>query len=73
MTVSDVDTEAPGVPAAPTVAQATFNSLKVAWTAPDNTGPAITAYDVRHILTSASTSDKTDDTKWTVADGCVDE
>ena len=68
VTVSDVDTEAPGVPDAPTVAQATFNSLKVAWTAPDNTGPAITAYDVRHILTSASTSDKTDDTKWTVAE-----
>ena len=31
VTVSDVNTEAPGVPATPTVAQATFNSLKVAW------------------------------------------
>ena len=68
VTVSDVDTEAPGVPDAPTVAQATFNSLKVAWTAPDNTGPAIIAYDVRHILSSASASDKMDDTNWTVAE-----
>ena len=68
MTVSDVDTEAPGVPDAPTVAQATFNSLKVAWSVSDNTGPAISAYDVRHILSSASASDKMDDTKWTVAE-----
>ena len=34
-----------------------------------NTGPAITAYDVRYILSSASETDKADDTKWTeVAD-----
>ena len=71
VTVSDVDTEAPGVPATPTIAQATFNSLKVAWSVSDNTGPAISAYDVRHILSSAP--DKADDTKWTVARGCVDE
>ena len=64
VTVSDVN-EAPGVPATPTIAQATFNSLKVAWSVPTNTGPAITAYDVRHILSSASASDKMDDTKWT--------
>ena len=68
VTVSDVDTEAPGVPATPTIAQATFNSLKVAWSVPTNTGPEITAYDVRHILSSASASDKMDDTKWTVAE-----
>ena len=66
VTVTDVDTEAPDVPAAPTVAEATFNSLKVQWTAPTNTGPEITAYDVRHILSSASAADKMDDTKWMV-------
>ena len=65
VTVSDVDTEAPGVPAVPTVASTTFNSLTIGWEAPDNTGPEITAYDVRHILTSASATDKMDDTKWT--------
>ena len=68
VTVTDVDTEAPGAPAVPTIAQATFNSLKVAWTAPTNTGPEISAYDVRHILTSASASDKADDSKWTVVE-----
>ena len=68
MTVSDVNTEAPGVPAVPTVASTTFNSLTIGWEAPTNTGPAISAYDVRHILTSASASDKMDDTKWTVAE-----
>ena len=61
ITVSDV-TEAPGQPATPTIAEATFNSLKNSWTAPTNTGPAISAYDIRYILTSA---DETDDTKWT--------
>ena len=65
ITVTDQDNEAPGKPAAPTIAQATFNSLKVSWTAPTNTGPSISIYDIRYILTSASASDKTDDTKWT--------
>ncbi len=63
--VSDVDGEAPGVPATPTVASATFNSLKITWTAPTNTGPEIGAYDVRYILSSASAQDKADDSKWT--------
>ena len=63
VTVSDVDGEAPGVPDAPTVASSTFNSLTVEWEAPTNTGPAISAYDVRHILTS---EDETDDANWTV-------
>ena len=57
--------EKPGTPAAPQVAEATFNSLKISWSAPANTGPAITAYDVRHILSSASDADKADDSKWT--------
>ncbi len=59
--LTDVDGEAPGVPDAPTVASSTFNSLTVEWEAPTNTGPAISAYDVRHILTSA---DETDDANW---------
>ena len=64
VTVKDV-TEQPGIPSAPQVAEATFNSLKISWSAPANTGPAITAYDVRHILSSASDADKADDSKWT--------
>ncbi len=40
--------EAPGRPAAPTVAASTLNSLSVRWTAPDNTGPAISGYDVQY-------------------------
>ena len=39
-----------------------MNSLKIEWTAPTNTGPDISGYDVRYILTSA---DETDDSKWT--------
>ena len=66
VTVTDVDTEAPGKPATPTVASATFSSLKISWSAPTNTGPAISAYDVRYILSSASATDKADDSKWTV-------
>ncbi len=53
-------------PAAPTIDSVTAGdtALTVAWTAPaGETG--ITAYDVRHIETSA---DETDDTKWTVVD-----
>ena len=65
VTLTDVDGEAPGVPDAPTVAYSTFNSLTVEWEAPTNTGPAISAYDVRHILTS---EDETDDANWTVAE-----
>ena len=64
VTVEDV-IEKPGTPAAPQVAEATFNSLKISWSAPTNTGPAISAYDVRHILSSASDADKADDSKWT--------
>ena len=65
VTVSDVN-EAPGKPSVPTIAAVTLNSLKVSWTVPDNTGPAISAYDVRHIPSNASATDKADDTKWTV-------
>ena len=46
--VTDDDTEAPGTPAAPTVTGESSGSVAVAWTAPDNAGPAITDYDLRH-------------------------
>ena len=48
VTVSDKDDEAPGQPAAPTIAEATMNSLKVTWEVPANTGPEITDYDVQY-------------------------
>ena len=49
ITVTDVD-EPPGRPNTPTIAEATSNSLKISWNAPTNTGPSITAYDVRLYL-----------------------
>ena len=65
ITVTDVD-EPPGAPDAPVVSEATLNSLTITWTAPDNMGPEISAYDVRYILTNAP--DKAD-ANWTeVAD-----
>ena len=48
VTVTDVDTEAPGKPAAPTLTAASHTSLSVSWSAPANTGPAITGYDVQY-------------------------
>ena len=48
VSVTDDDTEAPGQPAAPTVAAAGTTSLTVSWIAPANTGPAITDYDVQY-------------------------
>ena len=49
ITVTDVN-EAPAKPSAPTVtaAAATPTSLSVSWTAPPNTGPAITAYNLQY-------------------------
>ena len=46
VTVADVD-ELPGEPAAPTFGATTGTSIEVHWTAPANTGPAITDYDLR--------------------------
>ena len=42
--------EAPSTPARPTVRATPGNSrsLEVSWTAPDNTGPAITGYNIRY-------------------------
>ena len=47
ITVTNV-IEAPGRPSAPTVANPTLNSLTVRWTAPPNTGPDISDYDVQY-------------------------
>ena len=53
ITVTDVTTEAPSKPAAPSVtaANATPTQLSVTWSAPANTGPAITDYDVQYRTT----------------------
>ena len=50
ITVTDVTTEAPSAPSAPSVmaANATPTQLSVTWSAPANTGPAITDYDVQY-------------------------
>ena len=48
VTVTDVAGEAPGKPAAPSVAAASVTSLTVSWSAPSNAGPAISDYDVRY-------------------------
>ena len=53
VTVTDVD-EAPGRPAAPAVTAVSPTRLSVRWSAPANTGPAITDYDYRYKKTSAS-------------------
>ena len=52
VTVTDVDGEAPGVPAAPMVTAASVTSVTAAWTAPANAGPPITDYDYRYRVTS---------------------
>ena len=48
VTVTDVDGEAPGVPAKPTVTAASVTSVTVTWAAPSNPGPAITSYDLQY-------------------------
>ena len=48
VTVTDVDTEAPGKPGTPTVSAGSATSLRVNWSAPSNAGPAITDYDVQY-------------------------
>ena len=56
ITVTDVD-EPPAAPAAPTVSATagTSDSLDVSWTAPDNTGPDITDYDVQYSVDGSET------------------
>ena len=46
--VTDVDTEAPDTPFAPTVTAVSSTSLQVSWDAPENAGPPITDYDYRY-------------------------
>ena len=46
--VTDVNTEAPDTPFAPTVVALSSTSLQVSWDAPENTGPPITDYDYRY-------------------------
>ena len=60
ITVTNV-TELPGKPGTPTVtaAAATPTSLNVSWTAPTNTGPAITAYNLQYR--------KNNEVNWTAA------
>ena len=58
VTVTDLSGEAPGKPAAPTVAPASVSRLTVSWAAPSNAGPAIDDYDVQYREgTSGSWSD----------------
>ena len=52
VTVTDVNTEAPSAPDAPSVSAASVTSLNVSWTAPANAGPEITDYDYRYQTTS---------------------
>ena len=52
VTVTDVDTEAPGVPAKPTVTSASVTSVTVTWAAPSNEGPAIEDYDYQYRVTA---------------------
>ena len=54
VTVTDVDDEAPGVPAAPTVSASSVSSLTAAWAAPANAGPPITDYDYRYQVKSTA-------------------
>ena len=55
ITLTD-ENEPPGRPAAPTVT-ASSNTLSVRWTAPENTGPAISDYDVQYRETGGSFTD----------------
>ena len=48
LTITVTNVPAPGKPAAPTVTVVSHTSLSATWTAPTNTGPAITDYDVQY-------------------------
>ena len=55
ITLTDAN-EPPGRPAAPTVT-ASSNNLSLRWTAPENTGPAISDYDIQYRATGGSFTD----------------
>ena len=48
LTITVTNVPPPGKPAAPTVTFTSHTSLSATWTAPTNTGPAITGYDVQY-------------------------
>ena len=58
VTVTDVN-EPPSAPATPTISAETATGFTVSWTAPANTGPAITDYAVQYRVSG--------DTAWTAA------
>ena len=60
--VTDVNTEAPDTPFAPTVATLSSTSLQLNWEAPDNTGPPITDYDYRYRVPSGTWTEETSTT-----------
>ena len=66
ITVHDV-TEAPGKPAPPLVKTSSTSSVIAEWTAPDNSGPAITGYIVRYCLTADNCADDMPD-DWSNSD-----
>ena len=56
ITLTD-ENETPGRPAAPTVTASTLNSLSLRWTAPTNSGSAISDYDVQYRAQGGSFTD----------------
>ena len=65
---SVAEAQTPGMPTISTITPGD-GLLTVVWTAPADTGgSAVSSYDLRYIFTSSSTTDKNDDTKWTVMD-----
>ena len=57
VTVTDVGGEAPSAPSAPTISSVTASGFTVSWTAPANTGPAITAYAVQYRVSGGTWAD----------------
>ena len=61
VTISVIDVnEPPEAPATPEVTGASKTSVKVSWSAPANTGPALTDYDLRYFKGSADPDDAAD-------------
>ena len=64
--VTDINTEAPDTPFAPTVTALSSTSLQVNWDTPENDGPPITDYDYRYRHVSAQTQTWTEVTNTTI-------
>ena len=71
--VTDIDTEAPDTPFAPTVTTASSASLSVSWEAPDNQGPPITDYDYRYRAVTDSVWTEVTNTPITATAVTIDE